>query len=142
MECGKELQNEHISIFLTSTLSDMKDNMHIWLLDLAASAHISGNIDLFQDIHDIPSISIETSSRSCFIACQHGTIHITIQSAPTGNLPDWPITLCDVIYALSLKANLLSARSMMNANVQVVLDKNSSLLSMNNSLVTRGIKYK
>ena len=91
-----------------STLTPPMLDSHVWLIDLAASSHLSRNLELFQSLNDIPPVTIETASGDSFTANQRGTIRIAIVSDPSLELLDVPITLTDVIYVLKLKANLLS----------------------------------
>ena len=53
---------------------------HIWLIDLAATSHLSSDISLFHTIEQIDPVTIETASRESFTANQHGTIRIIITS--------------------------------------------------------------
>ena len=82
-----------------STLTPLMLDSHVWLIDSAASSHLSGNLELFQSLNDIPPVTIETASRDSFTANQRGTICIAIVSDPSLELPDVPITLTNVIYA-------------------------------------------
>ena len=103
-----------------SALSSIEDKTHIWLIDLGASSHLCGNIELFSSIVDIPPVSILSANGESFLANQKGTILLTIQSSmPDANIPDMPIMLVNVIYVPKLNANLLSVGRMTNANVDV-----------------------
>ena len=92
----------------TSALSAIKDKDHNWLVDSAASSHLSGNRSLFHQFYDVEPIAIETASGELFVSTKRGTIDIIIRSDPKLNLPDLPITLQEVIYVPNLQANLLS----------------------------------
>ena len=104
-------KNSYLRITLSteiSALSMIEDKAHIWLVDSAASSHISGNIDLFNNLHSVTPITIETASGESFTADQQGTICITLCSNSIHNLPNIPITLLDVIYVPKLNVNLMS----------------------------------
>ena len=92
----------------TLALSAIKDKDHNWLVDSAASGHLSDNRLLFHEFYDVEPIAIETASRESFVSSKRGTIDIVIYSDPKLNLPDLPITLQEVIYVPNLQANLLS----------------------------------
>ena len=92
----------------TSALSAINTMDHHWLVDSAASSHLSGNKSLFHDLHSVEPISIETASgKESFISNERGMIFITMFSNPIYHLPDLPITLQEVIYVPNLQANLL-----------------------------------
>ena len=87
---------------LISSISPLHNNAHTWLIDSAASSHISGNLPLFFDMVTIAPVTIQTASGDSFMANQSGTIRIKIKSDPSLELPDLHITLTDVIYVPSL----------------------------------------
>ena len=70
---------------------------------------------MFISIYDINPITIEMASSESFTATQRGSIRMRIVSDPIYDLPDLPVTLIDVIYALKLQANLLSVGRMTNS---------------------------
>ena len=123
-----------------SVSSPIHNDTHTWLVDSAASSHISGNLLLFSDIHEIPPVTIQTASGESFTADQSGSIHIKVMSDPSYNLVDVHITLTNVIYAPKLHANLLSVRRMTDANVNMLFSKNQSALSLNGRILARGSK--
>ena len=106
-ELADDRTNMKISSHLSS-LSEIKNGSHLWLIDSAASSHLSGKKSMFLTMEDIPPVQIECISGDTFTANQKGTINISITSDPTFSLPDVPITLTNVIYVLKLQANLLS----------------------------------
>ena len=59
------------------------------------------------------------ASSESFTATQRGSIRTRIVSDPIYDLPDLPVTLIDVIYALKLQANLLSVGRMTNSNLML-----------------------
>ena len=123
-----------------SALSTIHNKVHTWLLDSATSSHISRNFDLFKSLHSVTPVSIETLSGEAFTTTQQGTISITICSDPTYNLPDVAITLLDVIYVPKLNVNLMSIRRMTNTNIEVMLSKDYSSLSLEGSILAWGPK--
>ena len=125
---------------LVYTTSTLHDDTHTWLIDSAASNHISGNLSLFSNMTKVAPITIQTASGDSFTADQSGMIHIKVTSNPPYNLPDVTITLTDVIYAPKLRANLLSVGRMTNANVNVSFSKYQSALSLNGKILARGPK--
>ena len=88
--------NVTISIKL-SAMKGVVDRTHIWLIDSAASSHLCSNIDLFETIEHMSPTSIETASGESFIADKTGTVNITLQSDPSTQIPDLPITLQEVL---------------------------------------------
>jgi hypothetical protein len=125
---------------VTTALSTIENKSHIWLIDSAASSHLCGNVDLFDSLRTVIPISIETASGEAFTANQRGTVHITLCSDVSFQLPHLPITLLDVIYAPKLNANLWSVGRMTNANVDVIFSKDHSLLSVDNQIIAHGPK--
>ena len=125
---------------LISSTSLLHNGSHIWLIDSAASSHISGNLPLFFDMVTIAPVRIQTASGDSFTANQSRSIRIRIKSDPTFELPDLHITLTNVIYVPSLHANLLSVGRMTNANVNVMFSKNHSTLTLNGQIIARGPK--
>lgn len=103
----------------TSDLSAVTNSDHGWLVDSAASSHLSGNRSLFYDLHVVEPISVETSSGESFVSSKRGTVYITMYSVPQFHLPDLSITLQEVIYVPNFKAYLLSVGRMTNAKVDV-----------------------
>ena len=79
----------------TSALSAMHNQSHIWLVDSAASSHLCGNIQLFNNLYSIPPLSIETASGDSFIATQHSTIFLTLFSDDSTGLQDIALTQFD-----------------------------------------------
>ena len=53
-----------------SALSTIHNKVHTWLLDSAALSHISGNFNLFENLHPVAPVYIETSSRDTFTTTQ------------------------------------------------------------------------
>ena len=92
----------------------------LWLIDSAASSHISGNKDLFHSMHLIPPIKIDIANGESFTANQRGTINLRVASDPRWELDDVYITLTDVIYAPNLRSNLLSVGRMTNSMFTLV----------------------
>src|SRR3977135_125677 len=129
----------HLSM-KTSALSAVHDQSHIWLVDSAASSHLCGDIQLFDNLYSIPPLSIETASGDSFTATQRGTIFLTLFSDNSTGLQDVALTLKDVIYAPKLNANLLSVGRMTNANVDVMFSKEFSALSLDGEIIARGPK--
>ena len=125
---------------LISSTSLLHNDSHIWLIDSAASSHISGNLPLFFDMITIVPVTIQTASGDSFTADQSGSIRIKIKSDPSLELPDLHITLTDVIYVPSLHANLLSIGRMTNANVNILFSRYHSLLTLNGQIIARGPK--
>ena len=123
-----------------SALSTIHNKAHTWLLDLAASSHISGNFNLFENLHSVAPVYIKTSSGEAFTATQQGTISITIHSDSAYNLPDVAITLLNVIYVPKLNMNLMSVGHMTNTNIEVMLSKDYSSLSLEGSILAQGPK--
>ena len=111
-----------------------------WLIDSAASSHISGNRELFHDVHTIQPVKIDIANGESFTADQRGTIRVKIVSDPHWRLEDVPITLTDVIYAPKLKNNLLSVGRMTNSNVSVHFGKHTSWLILNGKILAYGPK--
>ena len=125
----------------TSALLSIEDNTHVWLLYSGASSHLCGNLSLFETIHVIPPITIQTANGDSFTANQQGTIKLTIQTNYKHfEVPDLPITLMNVIYVPKLNANLFSVGHMTNANVDVNFSKNYSYLSMDQEILAYGPK--
>ena len=123
-----------------STLMPLMLDSHVWIINSAASSHLSGNLELFQSLNDSPPVTIETASGDSFTANQRGMIHIAIVSDPSLELLDVPITLTNVIYVLKLKANLLLVGRMTNSNVNMIFRKYSSSLALNGVILTHGLK--
>ena len=121
----------------TPPLSSIEGGTHFWFMDSAASSHICGNEDLFESMHVVPTITIETASGKSFTANKRRTIKITIQSY---DMDDVDITLQEVVYAPKLKVNLLSVGRVTNANVDVSFTKDYSFLSMNKTPIAQGVK--
>jgi len=124
----------------TTALAFSEDDRHNWLIDSGATSHLCRNIDLFESIYDIQTVTIETASGDAFTANQRGTVRITIFSDPTTQLPDLPITLLEVIYAPKLNANLLSVRRMTHANVDVMFYKHYASIQFHGHAVAHGRK--
>ena len=137
-----ELPNEPKVTILTDhvALSSPEDKAHLWLVDSAASSHLSGNQSLFISLYNIDPITIETASSKSFIATQRGSIRMRIVSDPIYDLPDLPVTLIDVIYAPKLQANLLSVGRMTNSNLDVAFSKDRSFLTLNGQILAYGMK--
>ena len=134
----KEITQESTILLsnLTSSILKVKDNAHIWLLDSAASSHLSGKIKPFNSIYLIPPVRIHMANGDSFTANQKGTIHLTLHSkALHMSMPNLPITLVDVIYVPHLNANLLSVGKMTNANMGVNFCKNYSYLSRRDEIL-------
>ena len=51
-----------------SILPDVCDKNCLWLIDSAATSHICRNHDLFKKLHQVPPISIKTTSGKSFKA--------------------------------------------------------------------------
>ena len=136
--------NQELAILLsnqTSSILKVKDSAHIWLLDSAASSHLSGNINLFDSIYLIPPVRIHTENGDSFTANQKGTIQLTLRSEALHiPMPDLPITLVNVIYVPHLNAILLLVRKMTNADVDVKFCKNYLYLSRRNEILAYGAK--
>ena len=114
------------------------DDSCLWLIDSAASSHISGNKDLFHSMHSIPPIKIDIANGESFTANQRGTINLRVASDPRWELDDVHITLTDVIYAPNLRSNLLSVGRMTNSNVNVHFGKHMSWLIFNGKIIAYG----
>ena len=102
------------------------DDSCLWLIDSAASSHISGNKDLFHSMHSIPPIKINIANGESFTVNQRGTINLRVASDPCWELDNIHITLTDVIYAPNLRSNLLSVGRMTNSNVNIHFGKHMS----------------
>ena len=139
---SKPTRTEFINPMITNAeeLSQLDDNKPIWLIDSAASSHISGNKALFHNMHTIAPIKIDIANGESFVANERGTIRITITSDPRWELDDVPITLTNVIYAPKLKSNLLSVGRMTNSNVSVHFGKHTSWLVLNGKIIAYGPK--
>ena len=107
---------------------------------MAASSHLSGKLELFMSLHNIPPVTIKMASGDSFTANQQGTIHILITADLSHELPAIPITLTDIIYVPRLKANLLSVGQMTNSNVNVIFRQHSSSLTLNSIILVHGPK--
>ena len=118
-----------------SSLSEIENGSHLWLIDSAASSHLSGNKSMFLTMEDIAPIQIECASGDTFTANQKGTINISITSDPTFSLPDVPITLTNVIYVPKLQANLLSVGQTTSSNVNVIFTKTHSAIVFKGKLL-------
>ena len=118
-----------------SSLSEVENGSHLWLIDSAASSHLSGNKSMFLTMEDIAPIQIECASGDTFTANQKGTINISITSDPTFGLPDILITLTNVIYMPKLQANLLSVGRMTSSNVNVIFTKTHSAIVFKGKLL-------
>jgi Pol polyprotein, beta-barrel domain len=124
----------------TSALSAIHDTTHVWLVDSATSSHLSGNIKIFDKIHPINAIAIETASRDSFKADQRGTIRITIRNDTYMRLPPLELTLHNVIFVPKLNPNLLSVGRMTTANVNVVFSRSDTSLLINGEFIAKGTK--
>ena len=62
--------NMHIT-----ALSTDQNHAHTWLINSAASSHLSGNSSLFSDLTDTPPITIITASGDSFMANQSEGIY-------------------------------------------------------------------
>jgi Pol polyprotein, beta-barrel domain/GAG-pre-integrase domain len=122
----------------TSALSAIQDRAHMWLIDSAASSHICGDLDLFEEIHSISSISVKTASGDSFIANQRGTIRIIIQSDTHMSLQPVALTLQNVIFIPKLNVNLLSVGRMTSADVDVMFSKTNTSLLLDGDIIARG----
>ena len=67
-----------------SALSTIYDKAHTWLLDSATSSHIYGNFDLFENLHSVAPVSIETSSRD--VSLQHNEEQYPLQYVRTQHI--------------------------------------------------------
>ena len=123
----------------TSAMVSMETD-HYWLLDSAATSHLCGNIDLFEHMYNVSPITIETASGESFTATQRGTVHITVHSDASLNIPDLAITLLEVIYTPKLKANLLSVGRMTHSNVNVRFYRDYSQLLFDETVIAQGHK--
>jgi Pol polyprotein, beta-barrel domain len=112
----------------------------IWLIDSAASSHISGNKDLFHPMHNIAPVKINIANGESFSVNQTGTIRIKITSDPQWGVPEVPITLTDVIYAPKLKSNLISVGHMTSSDVSVYFGKYRSWMSPGGKIIAYGPK--
>jgi Pol polyprotein, beta-barrel domain len=124
----------------TSALSAIQDRAHMWLIDSAATSHICGELDLFEEIHPISSISVETASGDSFIANQRGTTHFIIQSDTHMSLQPVALTLQNVIFVPKLDANLLSVRRMTSGDIDLVFSKTNTSLLLDGEIIARGRK--
>ena len=88
----KEIDEKTILSNRSSSISKVEDNTHIWLVDSAASSHLSGNINLFNSIYFIPPVSIHTANGDSFTANQKGTIRLTLRTL-RGTRPSPNITM-------------------------------------------------
>ena len=71
-----------------ASLSLTEHRTHIWLVNSATFSHLSGNLDLFHDLYNIPLVINETASRESFTTNQRGMSKIAIVSDPMFNLAD------------------------------------------------------
>ena len=124
----------------TTALAFSEDNRHNWLIDSGTTSHLCRNIDLFKSIYNIQTVTIKTASGDAFTANQRGTVHITICSDPTMQLPDLPITLLKVIYTPKLNANLLLVGRMMHTNMDVMFHKHYASIQFHKHAVAHGRK--
>ena len=120
---------------LVSTTSSLHSDSHTWLIDSAASNHISGTSSLFFNMIKITPITIQMASGNSFTANQSRTIHIKVMSDPPNDLPNVHITLTNVIYAPKLRANLLSVGRMTTVNVNILFSKYQSMLLLNGRIL-------
>ena len=135
------IESEKVSLSMpTPILPSIESNAHIWLVDSAASSHVCGNANLFEQLHMVPAIFIETASGDSCIANKKGMVHIMLCSHLSHQLPDVPIMLTDVIYLLNLNANLLSVGCMTTAGVIVTFNKLQSSLSIDDNVFAHGPK--
>jgi Pol polyprotein, beta-barrel domain len=109
----------------TSAFSSMEEDSHFWFIDSAVSSHICGNKSLFESMHEVPMITIETASGESFTADKRGTIKITIRLE---DMDDVALTLQEVVYVLKLKINLLSVGHVTSAKVNVSFSQDHSYL--------------
>ena len=133
---------EHINtvIMNAENSSPQTNEKFIWLIDSAASSHISGNKSLFHDMYTIAPIKIDIANGESFTADQRGTIRIKIASNPCWELENVPITLTDIIYAPKLKSNLLSVGRMTGSNVSMHFGKYASWLVLDGKRLAYGPK--
>ena len=124
----------------TENSSPQTNEKFIWLIDSAASSHISGNKSLFHDMYTIAPIKIDIVNGESFTADQRGTIRIKIKSDPCWELEDVPITLTDIIYAPKLKSNLLSVGRMTGSNISVHFGKYTLWLVLGGKRLAYGPK--
>lgn len=139
-EVADDVENNITTATSTLALSAVHDKSHLWLVDSAASSHICSNIDLFEEIHSMPTISIETASRDAFKANQKGTINVYIQSDVHLHIPPLALTLQNVIFVPKLNANLLLVGRMTSASVNVTFSKLHTTMVMNGQTIARGTK--
>lgn len=59
-----------------SALSEIENGSHLWLIDSAASSHLSGNKPIFLTLEDILPILIKYAGGDTFVADQKGSINI------------------------------------------------------------------
>ena len=123
----------------TSAMASIETD-HQWLLDSAATSHLCGNIDLFEHMYEVSPITIETASGESFMATQRGTVHITVHSDTSLNIPNLTITLLDVIYTPKLKANFLSVGRMMHSNMNIRFYRDHLQLLFNETVIAQGHK--
>ena len=71
---------------LVSTTFPLHSNSHTWLINSAASNHISGTLLLFSNMIKITPVTIQMASSDSFTADQSGTIHIKVMSNPLNDL--------------------------------------------------------
>jgi Pol polyprotein, beta-barrel domain len=109
----------------TSAFLSMDEDSHFWFIDSATSSHICGNKSLFESMHEVPTLTIETASGESFTADKRGTIKITIRSE---DMDDVAVTLQEVIYVPKLKINLLSIGCVTSAKVNVSFSQDHSYL--------------
>jgi Pol polyprotein, beta-barrel domain/Integrase core domain/GAG-pre-integrase domain len=121
----------------TSVFSSMEEGSHFWFINSAASSHICGNKSLFESMHEVPTITIEMASGESFTADKRGMIKITLRSI---DMDDVTVTLQEVVYVPSLDINLLSVGRVTGANVDVSFSKDYAYLSLDNTIISQGLK--
>lgn len=104
-----------------------------WLIDSGASTHISGNLEHFHEIQDIPTRTVVFGNDQVAEARKCGDVHISFEEGQK-------ITIREVLYVEGMKANILSVSKLVNTGLTVNFTKDGCSLMNTDGRLLIGLK--
>ena len=103
-----------------------------WILDSAASNHMSGSKTLFKELNENHSEKIYTAGQNVITSAGIGKIFFKVQN-DEGELIN--IALNEVLYVQKLRENLLSVKSLTNNDNTVIFEGNTCKIQKNGEVI-------